>query len=66
MRLRKFLIGFAAVALPMATLIGTAGVDVPPADAAANLVYCTGGHGVVNFKQTTAPALPNGLTQLGY
>jgi hypothetical protein len=56
-------IGVAAVVLPVATL---SGVAVQPAEAAANLVYCTGGSGVVNFKQTAAPATPNGLTQLGY
>jgi hypothetical protein len=66
MRLRKLSIGFAAVALSMATLIGAGGVAAQPAAAAASLVYCTGGKGVVNFKQTAAPALANGLTQLGY
>jgi hypothetical protein len=63
---RKLFVGFAAVVLPMATLIGVSGVAVPQAGAAANLVYCTGMSGVVNFKQTAAPASPNGLTQLGY
>jgi hypothetical protein len=62
LRSRVF-IGVAAVVLPVATL---SGVAVQPAEAAANLVYCTGGSGVVNFKQTAAPATPNGLTQLGY
>src|SRR5258708_40161642 len=66
MRLRKLLVAFAAVVMPMGTLIGAGGVAVQPANAAVNLLYCTGGKGVVNFKQTTAPATPNGLTQLGY
>jgi hypothetical protein len=66
MRLRNSFVGFAAVALSVASLIGVGGVAVQPAGAVANLVYCTGGKGVVNFKQTTAPASPNGLTQLGY
>jgi hypothetical protein len=65
MRLRKLFLGFAAVVLPLGTLIGVGGVAVP-AGAVANLVYCTGGSGVVNFKQSAAPALANGLTQLGY
>lgn len=66
MRLRRLFVGFAAVVLPVATLVGVSGVVVQPADAAVNHLYCTGGHGVVNFKQTTAPASANGLTQLGY
>jgi len=66
MRVRKVFVGFAAVALPMATLIGVGGVAVQPAAAVVNHLYCTGGHGVVNFKQTAAPATANGLTQLGY
>jgi len=66
MRVRKVFVGFAAVALPMATLIGVGGVAVQPAAAVVNHLYCTGGKGVVNFKQTTAPATANGLTQLGY
>ena len=66
MRLRKWFVGFAAVALSLATLIGAGGVAMQPAAAAANRVFCTGGKGVVNFKQTAAPALANGLTQLGY
>ena len=66
MRLRKLFVGFAAVVMPVGTLVGVGGVGVQPADAAANLVYCTGGKGVVNFKQTAAPASANGLTQLGY
>jgi hypothetical protein len=66
MRPRKLLIGSASIALSLGTLLGVGGVAVQPAGAAANLVYCTGGKGVVNFKQTTAPASANGLTQLGY
>jgi len=64
MRFPKLLLGVAAVALPVGTLIGVSGV--PPAAAVANRLFCTGGKGVVNFKQTTAPASANGLTQLGY
>lgn len=64
MRFRsKLLVGFAAVALSVATLFTVASV---PANAAANLVYCTGMSGVINFKQTAAPASANGLTQTGY
>src|SRR5262245_9797643 len=66
MHLRKLFVGFAAVVLPVGTLIGVSSVAVQPAAAAPSLVYCTGGKGVVNFKQTAAPALANGLTQLGY
>jgi hypothetical protein len=62
----RLFVGVAAVVLPVATLIGVGGVAVQPADAAANLVYCTGGSGVVHFQQAAAPAAANGLTQLGY
>ena len=65
MRVRRLFVGFAVVALGVGTLIGVSGM-AEPAAAAANRVYCTGGKGVVNFKQMTAPALANGLTQLGY
>lgn len=67
MRLRSKLFVFvAALVIPVATLATVSTVAVQPAEAAANLLYCTGMSGVVNFKQTAAPAAPNGLTQLGY
>jgi hypothetical protein len=67
MRLRgKLFVFLAALVMPVATLVTVSTVAIQPAEAAANLLYCTGGNGVVNFKQTAAPASANGLTQLGY
>jgi hypothetical protein len=67
MRLRsKLFVFLAALVVPVATLATVSTVAIQPAEAAANLLYCTGMSGVVNFKQTAAPASPNGLTQLGY